>query len=182
MLGRSHGLAGAAAGLTVGLAAPSVVIGLGCGVVGYLAAYVPDLDHPRARAVRVLGPAGWLVCRMLRGLSTALGLPAHRGLSHTVVCALGVGALCGATATLWLGVVAAVAVGVAAVAGVVAALLGDWLTVQSLPLLWWPLSRAGWCPPRGMRIRTGGVAEKWVVVPTLVALVAALLVATVGVA
>lgn len=180
MMGRSHGLAGAAAGLAVGLAGSGPGIGLVCGAVGYALAFVPDLDHKSATAVKVLGPVGWLVCRMLRAASTGCGLPAHRGLTHTVLFAVLVGAATGATAAVWLGARDAVAVGVAAVAGIVAALLGDWATRASLPLLWWPVSRKAWCPPKALRLRTGGVAEKWVVVPCLVALVAALGVATIG--
>lgn len=180
MLGRSHGLAGAAAGLGVGLVSSGPAVGLVCGAVGYLAAFVPDLDHPKATSVKLLGPLGWLLCRVLRGLSTAAGLPAHRGLTHTVVFVAAVGAAAGGAAGLWLGVADAVALGVATAAGGVAALLGDWVTRASLPLLWWPVSQAGWCPPKGCRIRTGGVAERWVVVPSLVALVAALGVANIG--
>lgn len=179
-MGRSHGLAGAAAGLGVGLVGSGPAVGLLCGAVGYVVAFAPDLDHPKATAVKVLGPVGWVACRGLRGLSKACGLPAHRGLTHTVVFALLLGVVAGGAGAVWLGWRDAVAVGVAAAAGVVAALLGDWATRASLPLLWWPVSREGWCPPKALRMRTGGVAEKWVVVPVLVALVAALGVATVG--
>lgn len=183
MMGASHGLAGAAAGLGAGLALAGPGVGFICGVVGYLAAYAPDLDHPRGTAVRVLGPVGWLLCRVIRAVSAVCGLPRHRGLSHTALFAVLVAAAVGGVAALWLSVAVAAAVGVAAFAGVASALLGDWATVTSLPLVLWPATRTAPTPPRVLRLRTGGVAERLVVVPVLVALVVALgVAAVVGVA
>ena len=133
-----------------------------------VASFVPDLDHERAKAVRALGPLGWLLCRIIRATSRSFGLPAHRGLSHTALFAVAVGVATGATSAVWLSHLSPYLVAGAAAAGVAAALAGDWVTKQSLPHLWWPLSRTQG-PPKWLRITTGRRVEKLVVFPLVLA-------------
>lgn len=170
MMGTTHAASGLAAGLGVGLLGGNPAVALLCGGLGLVTSYLPDLDHPRARAVRALGPLGWLMCRILRGASRALGLPAHRGLSHTAAFTLAVGVAAGLTATVWVShAVAPWLLGAAAAAGVAAALAGDWVTKASLPHLWWPLVTRAAGPPEALRVTTGKAVEKILILPALVA-------------
>jgi hypothetical protein len=187
MMGRSHSICGLTAGLAVGLLVSSPVIGLACGAVGWLASWGPDLDHPAGLPARILGPITWLACRLIRGISAAVGLPKHRGISHAAIAALGCGVLVGLLAAVWQPTLAArqpgsiVIFGAAASAGYAAALAGDWLTKSSLPWLLWPIVARTPGPPNCLRIRTGGVVEQLLVFG-LVAPGCALLVAvTIGV-
>lgn len=184
MLGLTHALSGAAAGLAVGALAASPIAGLACGVVGAAAAYGPDIDHAGSTASKTLGPvSGWirrtkrklglrhrgmpLLCRGARALSRAVGLPAHRGITHTVAVAVAVGFVVGLVAALVLPVPVACLFGVAALVGWLAALAGDWVTRTSLPHLWWPWLLETPGPPKWMRISTGKWAEKWLVLPAV---------------
>lgn len=166
-MGRSHALSGLAAGLLVGALAPTPAIGLVCGGVGMLTSWGPDLDHPAGRPARALGPVTWLLCRTIRAVSRAVGLPAHRGASHTVLAALTVGVLGGFLAAVWLPVALAVCIGSAGCAGYLAALAGDWVTRSSLPHLLWPVRAVTPGPPKWMRLSTGKGMERYAVVPLL---------------
>lgn len=173
-MARAHAASGVAAGLAVGLFSGDVATTLLCGGIGMLASFVPDLDHPRARVVRALGPLGWLLCRGVRALSRAFGLPAHRGLSHTVLLAVLVGVAAGVTASQWAVALSPWLCGGAASAGVAAALAGDWITKQSLPHLWWPFVAATDGPPAGLRVTTGRGVERWLIFPAVAATAVAL--------
>lgn len=146
MMGRTHALTGAVAGLalaplvgldTVGHAALFAVVTAGW-------ALVPDLDHPHSSASRLLGP----ITRVLSlGLRSATGAfyrltkgpnderGTHRTVTHTGLWALLVGVLLG-----WLGTVSPwTTVGVAAFGLLLAAdRLGGWLLPATLGglLLW----------------------------------------------
>lgn len=146
MMGRTHALTGAVAGLAV---APLA----GLDTLGHTAAFtvvtagwalVPDLDHPKSSATRLLGP----VTRVLSlGLRTATGAfyratkgpkdeaGEHRTVTHCGLFAILVGLLLG-----WLGTVSPwTTVGVAAFGLLLAAdRLGGWLLPVALGglLLW----------------------------------------------
>jgi membrane-bound metal-dependent hydrolase YbcI (DUF457 family) len=114
MMGRTHALTGAVAG-----AATSPLVGLDtlAGAAPWIAAtagaaVLPDLDHPRATASRILGPASGVLSWVVRRASSALyaatrtsadGAAAgeHRHLTHTIVGSLAAGGLCAATTALW---------------------------------------------------------------------------------
>lgn len=126
------------------------MIAAGMGL-GALAALGPDVDHPAAPAGRLLPPVRWATA----ALSWMCGLPSHRGITHTVLAAVAVGA-----ATLlflpW-------ALALAVTAGWLAALAGDWCTKTSLPHLWWPLTSADRKHTvrfKALRIHTGKGGEK----------------------
>lgn len=146
MMGRTHALTGAVAGLAV---APLA----GLDTIGHVAVFavvtagwtlVPDLDHPRSSATQLLGP----VTRALSfGLRTATGAfyratkgpkdeaGTHRTVTHTGIWAVLVGLLLG-----WLGTVSPwTTVAVAGFGLLLAAdRLGNWLLVAALGglLLW----------------------------------------------
>lgn len=135
MTGRTHLLAGAAAGAAFlslrGAGAPdpggaAAALGAAC-----LGALLPDIDHPGSLLSRGAGPAGAVPGLFLR----------HRGPTHSLAAALaawaGASWLCAAR-----GLPAAAAL--AALLGYLSHLLLDALTPGGVPLLW-PLSgrRAG---------------------------------------
>lgn len=146
MMGRTHALTGAVAGLVVAPLAGLDTIGRVAvfAVVTAGWALVPDLDHPRSSATRLLGP---LTRALSYGLRTATGAfyratkgPAdeagtHRTVTHCGLFALLVGLLLG-----WLGTVSPwTTVGVAAFGLLLAAdRLGNWLLALALGglLLW----------------------------------------------
>ena len=188
MLGATHGASGAVAGLAIGLLAPSPTLGLMCGAVGWVASWGPDLDHPASHGSKRLGPVSmWLssfrivrwvyrlvghrpmplVTRGLRWLSRAFGLPAHRGVTHTVAASVVAGLLAVVLAQI-LGAPRPLLVGTATTAGYLSALLGDWMTKASLPHLWFPWDLHTPGPPRWMRIKTGGWVELVLILPLLV--------------
>lgn len=168
-MARVHALSGLAAGLGVGLLSGNPAVTLFCGGVGAVTAFLPDLDHPKATAVRALGPLGWLTCRVIRATSRAMGLPAHRGLSHTALFAVAVGVAAGVTSSVWLSQHSPFLLGGATAAGVAAALVGDWVTKASLPHLWWPLVSRSGGPPRWLRVRTGKRVENLLIFPVVAA-------------
>lgn len=105
MLGVSHALSGAALGLAVvGLVPrlvgeiPSAGSVLTFAAVCAGAALLPDLDHPSSVATRRFSAASWVACHVIRPLSRLVydltrgrrdtGRGSHRGLTHTVVCAV----------------------------------------------------------------------------------------------
>ncbi|OLT48026.1 hypothetical protein BJF85_13825 [Saccharomonospora sp. CUA-673] len=149
MMGRTHALTGWCAGLAVaplaGVSSLAQALVFAATTAGY--ALLPDLDHPNARASRLLGPLTGMLSRMLRATSSAVysvtkgprdedGAGTHRHLSHTVLFAVLVGLAVGfGTEAGGPWVVAGVVI-----VGLLLAenALGDWL----LPLtggaaIWW---------------------------------------------
>lgn len=145
---------------------PTPGVGVAGVAVSALTSLVPDLDHPSSRAVRRLGPAGWVLCRIIRFVSHLAVGRRHRGLSHSVLFALLIGCLTGVVASRWLPVSHSVYLGSAGTAGMVSALAGDLVTLAGLDHLLWPSQRRV-SVPRHLRIRTGGPTERWVVLPGL---------------
>lgn len=109
MLGVSHALSGAAVGLAVVGFGPDVVGAeptagsvLTFAAVTAGAALLPDLDHPSSLATRRFSVASWLASRLVRPLSALayrvtrsdrdVGTGKHRGLTHTVLGAVILGA------------------------------------------------------------------------------------------
>ncbi len=105
MLGVSHALSGAALGLAVVGFVPQAVgvqpdVGsvLTFAAVCAGAALLPDLDHPSSMATRRFSVASWLAGRAVRPLSRLVydltrgrrdtGRGSHRGLTHTIACAV----------------------------------------------------------------------------------------------
>jgi len=174
MMGRTHALTGLCAGLAlapllVGTLAQTLVIAIV--TAGY--ALLPDLDHPGARASRLLGPLTGLLSRAVRAGSSWLYLRTkgprderhrgeHRHATHTLAFAL----LAGTATTLgtWGGG-AWVPVGIVALGIVLAAdALGDWvLPIVGISIAaWWgsipgdPLAElAGIGPALGIAVAAG---------------------------
>lgn len=169
MLNRTHSTCGAAAGAWLGVAIrPEPVFALlGVGLAT-LAAFTPDLDHPSARPVKALGPAGWVACRLLRFVSELTTRTTHRGFTHSLLFALllGGGTLLGCLR--WLPWWPSAYLGLAVAVGVVAALAGDLVTNSGLKHLMWPLKMQV-SIPYAWRICTGGIVEIYVVFPLALA-------------
>lgn len=149
MMGRTHALTGWCAGLAV---APAVGVTTLAQVLVFAAttagfALLPDLDHPGARASKLLGPVtgalSWLLRKASAGLYQLTKGPrderrtgTHRHLSHTVLFAAAMG---GATAAGTAAGGPWVVVGVV-VFGLLLAqdALGDWLLpVAGGGVVWW---------------------------------------------
>lgn len=110
MMGRTHALTGALAGLGIGrwLGLDTVpdLLPFATVTAGY--ALLPDLDHPSASATRLLGPitkgisrilragSGWLYART-KGPRDENCSGTHRHLSHTLLFALILGGICAVT-------------------------------------------------------------------------------------
>jgi membrane-bound metal-dependent hydrolase YbcI (DUF457 family) len=109
MLGVNHALSGAALGLAVAGfgpavlgAAPTAGSVLTFAGVTAGAALLPDLDHPSSLATRRFSAASWLASRLVRPVSALVysltrsdrdvGTGKHRGLTHTVLGAVVLGA------------------------------------------------------------------------------------------
>jgi hypothetical protein len=154
MMGRTHALTGWCAGLAV---APLVGAGsieqavlFATTTAGF--ALLPDLDHPHARASKLLGPFSRVLSWLLRRTSGALyqltkgprderRTGTHRHLSHTVLFAVGLGML--ASAGTAAGGPYAVA-GVAVLGLLLAEdALGDWMLIVSAGGITWWLYQAG---------------------------------------
>ncbi len=142
MMGTSHAVSGLAAGLALahltGHTDYATAAVLAVTTAGF--ALLPDLDHPGARASRLLGPVTGLLSRVLRWMSATLYRwtkgtrdedweGTHRHLTHTVLFAVSLGAGTWFAVRAWgqwaiLGVL---------VAGIVlaCAALGDWLLVPA---------------------------------------------------
>jgi membrane-bound metal-dependent hydrolase YbcI (DUF457 family) len=165
VLNRTHSTCGAAAGAWLGVAIrPEPVFALlGVGLAT-LAAFTPDLDHPSARPVKALGPAGWVVCRLLRFVSEATTHTTHRGFTHSLLFALLLGGGTMLGCLHWLPWWPSGYLGLAVAVGVVAALAGDLVTNSGLKHLLWPL-RTQVSIPYALRICTGGIVEIYVVFP-----------------
>lgn len=113
MMGRTHALTGALAGLgagrLVGLDTLPELLPFATVTAGY--ALLPDLDHPTASATRLLGPvtggiswllrraSGWLYART-KGPRDENGTGTHRHLSHTLLFALALRGICAVITTL----------------------------------------------------------------------------------
>ncbi len=192
MMGRTHAASGAAVWLTgcavVDVGAATTLIGA---LLATMAALGPDIDHPNSTATRSLGQLPHrlvkrLAIKVYAATRTSQDDPVtdgHRGLTHTLVCAVVVGVLAGIVAhTLigWWWGGAATVVGCAVTIGWAVGAAGDALTRRGVPLLW-PLrirGRRWWdvCPPRRLRIRTNGVVERFLLYPgALVATVVGLI-------
>lgn len=113
MMGRTHALTGALAGLGVGRALGldtlPELLPFATVTAGY--ALVPDLDHPEASATRLLGPITNGVSWLLRRASAVLYActkgsrdencdGTHRHLSHTLLFALLLGGICAVSTAL----------------------------------------------------------------------------------
>ncbi|WP_040405749.1 metal-dependent hydrolase [Amycolatopsis nigrescens] len=148
-MGRTHALTGWCAGLAL---APAVGAGSVHQAVAFAAttagfALLPDLDHPGARASKLLGPVTGGISWLLRKASAGLyaltkgprderGKGTHRHLSHTVLFAAGLGALTtfATNAGGWWAVAAVVLIGVLLAEDA----LGDWLLpVAGGAVIWW---------------------------------------------
>jgi membrane-bound metal-dependent hydrolase YbcI (DUF457 family) len=190
-MGKTHGLSGIVVGLAVGAAldtSPAV-----CGVLATataVGAYVPDIDHPGSTISRSLGPITGLLSWLARGLSKRVYAAtkgprdedcegSHRHLLHSVAfsvllgAAVGAGVLAGTGAQGW-----ALLIGGGLALGCVTHIVGDALTLSGVSGFLWPIPIAGETfyevrLPRGLRFRTGGVVETYLVAPAL--LVAAVL-------
>ncbi|MBB3050245.1 membrane-bound metal-dependent hydrolase YbcI (DUF457 family) [Prauserella isguenensis] len=149
MMGRTHALTGWCAGLAVaplaGVTSFAQTLVFAATTAGY--ALLPDLDHPGARASKLLGPLTRLISRMLRAASSAVysvtkgprdedHSGVHRHLSHTVLFAAVLGFAVAAGTDLGGAWVVAVVV----VFGLLLAedALGDWLLpVAGGAAVWW---------------------------------------------
>jgi membrane-bound metal-dependent hydrolase YbcI (DUF457 family) len=179
-MSRGHLLHGAIAGLALAPLAwhldPALgpVLGSTAWIAGTtVGSLVPDLDHPKSRLTKALGPITWVLNKVLVRLSKAVfyatrtnrdykDTNGHRCLTHTPVFAavLAVGVSMGLEATSAHG--AAVLLGASLGAGCLAHLFGDSLTNSGVPWLW-PLKdrRTGrrwqhYGIPRSLRFETGG--------------------------
>ncbi len=166
MMGRTHALTGWCAGLAV---APLVGAGtveqavlFAVTTAGF--ALLPDLDHPHARASKLLGPLSRVLSWLLRHASAALyqitkgprderRKGTHRHLSHTVLFAVGLGML--ASASTEAG--GPYAVAAVAVLGLLLAVdaLGDWMLIVSAGGIVWWLHQAGPNPTAQLDQLTG---------------------------
>lgn len=180
----THTASGAAAGVWLAVALqPSpglALVGVGVAALGSMG---PDLDHLdstptkagelfriRIRKKKLLGWTwfkGWtwrvgpgsLLSWLLRLVSKTLTGRKHRGICHSLLFAVVVGCLAALGANYWLPAGPASYLGLAAFTGVVAALLGDVITKDSLKHLFWPLLIKMSIPVE-LRVRGGGTAEK----------------------
>jgi membrane-bound metal-dependent hydrolase YbcI (DUF457 family) len=150
MMGRSHALSGWCAGLVVapliGLTTVAEVVPFAAATAGY--ALVPDLDHPGARASRLVGPVTRLISEAVRAFSSVLynltkgprdedSTGKHRHATHTLVAAILLGMLAASAGDRGKWAVLAVAVtGLLLAADV----LGDWLIVLVLGAAAWSVT------------------------------------------
>jgi membrane-bound metal-dependent hydrolase YbcI (DUF457 family) len=154
MMGRTHALTGWCAGLalapSIGAQSLAQAVVVASTTAGF--ALLPDLDHPGARASRLLGPLTGAISWLLRRTSAALyaltkgprdekRTGTHRHLSHTAVFAAGLGAIT---------TIGTDAGGPYAVAGVVLFglllaedALGDWLLPIAIGATVWWITQAG---------------------------------------
>jgi membrane-bound metal-dependent hydrolase YbcI (DUF457 family) len=178
-----HQLSGYAAALALAPVVPHpgppnalVTVGF-VGIVG-IGALLPDLDMPKAKAAKLLGPITWVLAWLINKLSIIVWeatrtskdrmgrYPGHRTLTHTAVWGLVVGL------ATYFGVSAGLPSGwalwaaLAMVLGHFAHLWGDSITLSGIPL-WAPfIERNGkrwfsvWTCPEGARFRVGGHREK----------------------
>lgn len=152
-MGHTHVLAGLAVGMAVAAnthARPldSLIL---AGLAG-AAALLPDIDHPRSTIRREMGLLG----------RVGLFWLSHRGLTHTWLFVVGLGAC----ALLTLPAPLALAL----IAGYASHLIADMMTVSGLPVFW-PLSQSKfYVLPYPLRFRTGRWAESMLDVVLMIAL------------
>ena len=179
-------LAGCAGATLLGLPVEPLAALVGT-PIAVLASGAPDLDHPSSRPARCLGPITRLIAFWLAAQSAAIysrtkttkdrpNESGHRGITHTALFCLVLGAIPAAVLALaghpelaWLGL----PVGVGALSHV----LTDGLTFYGTPMLW-PIKIRGrrWYSlgsPRVLRIGTNTKWEHRGVMPALVLLTAA---------
>lgn len=151
-MGRSHALSGWCAGLVVapliGLTSVAEVVPFAAATAGY--ALVPDLDHPGARASRLLGPVTRIVSGAVRAFSGLLyritkgprdekSTGRHRHATHTLAAAVGLGFLAAGAGSSGKWAVLAVALtGLLLAADV----LGDWIITIVLGAAMWSVTGA----------------------------------------
>lgn len=154
MMNKAHSLSGAVAALAVAplVTADPVLLAASTGV-GAFAALLPDLDHPAAKASRMLGPLRHIVAPLIARVAGG-----HRAGTHYLITHLAIGAVLWFTVAPWLGL----AVGV----GMFAHTVGDCCTVGGV--------RAFWPIPVRVRgpLQTGGIIERAVVTPGLMLVLA----------
>lgn len=138
MMGKTHAATGVCAGLALApwVGAHTLPAAVVVATVTAGAALLPDLDHPGARASRLLGPVTGLLSRLLRATSRWLYARTkgprderhngeHRHLTHTLLFAVLLGTLVAVGSAAW-GVPFIVGTLVAGTLLAVDA-LGDWL-------------------------------------------------------
>lgn len=138
MMGKTHAATGACAGLALApmVGAHTLPAAVVVAIVTAGAALLPDLDHPGARASRLLGPITGLLSQLLRAASRWLYARTkgprderhrgeHRHLTHTLLFAVLLGTGVAAGSAAW---------GIPFIAGTLVAgtllavdALGDWL-------------------------------------------------------
>ena len=152
-MGRSHALSGWVAGLAVapmiGLTSVAEVVPFAAATAGY--ALLPDLDHPGAKASRLLGPITRIISGAVRAFSGILynvtkgprdedSTGRHRHATHTVAAAVLLGflaAMAGERGGKWA------VLGVAVLGLVLAAdVLGDWVVIVAGGAVAWTVSNA----------------------------------------
>ena len=154
-MGNTHKLQGTAVGLaTAPLFVPSVWAGVLYVGLSTFWALMPDIDHHNSTITKLGGWATRFISWCIRLISP------HRGLTHS---ALGIGLM-----TVVLAYFLPAWVAVACAVGCLTHVVGDMLTKAGV-LFWFPFSKK---KTRLARIKTGGMFEKWAVVPvTFVAVV-----------
>lgn len=119
MMGHTHALIGSSLGLGVALSTHAdpqhILLMLGIGAV---VALLPDIDHPHAAIRRKLGCLGNLLFGRLK----------HRGITHTLIAIMAVGAAAYAALPPLIGELVIMAY--------YSHILADMLTVSGLPVFW----------------------------------------------
>jgi membrane-bound metal-dependent hydrolase YbcI (DUF457 family) len=161
-MGTGHFLSGLAAGLAVGWvvrtagADMSEPVLAGYATVSGLSALVPDIDTPTATVSRTVCPVRTSRRRVIWAILVDPLTGGHRVRTHCLLFALLSGIVSGHLLTWEVGLFVGV--------GVAAGILGDWITVMGVPLLY-PVVRTryslGW-------MRTGQVGEVWLAYPLFV--------------
>ncbi|MGI9951361.1 metal-dependent hydrolase [Moorellaceae bacterium AZ2] len=151
MLWRSHFLAGASLGVWLAVGSRPEAVVLAAGVAG-TAALLPDIDSPRS----------YIGSRVPASIAVKL-VAGHRGVFHSLLA----GAVFGLGLFLYLRFKAPAYTFLAFpfATGYISHLLLDALTPEGVPFLW-PLKFRFGLPLVG----TGGIVERWVVIPVLLAL------------
>lgn len=140
----THIIAGVTAGYAVG-----AIVGLplfesaALGVIGGLAAMLPDIDHPQSAIRRKTGVVGNLAAFWMK----------HRGITHSILATLAVWAV--------IALFSRPLVTAAVVGGYASHLLLDGCTLAGVPLFW-PNQTRVHLMPSALRIRTGSFAEQGV--------------------
>jgi len=140
----THIIAGVMVGYAVGASAGLPLWESGAlGAIGGLAAMLPDIDHPQSAIRRKTGVLGTLAAFWMK----------HRGITHSIAATLLVWAVC---ALFSQPLISAAVVG-----GYASHLLLDGCTPAGVPLFW-PNRTKVHLLPSGLRVRTGGFAERGV--------------------